>query len=172
MIGDERIRSLMSHPVRKLTMNAKVRDAAQFLRRWGISGAPVLDLHGRPVGVFSLSDLAGHVTNQLLDMPTVDPAAERARETGEFIPTGRGFHFEGFDDVPVSDVMTPEIVCVEPDATLEEAVRVMEDLSIHRVFVRKGEGPLEGVITTMDVLRSVGRALRSRRRIRKARRVG
>lgn len=172
MMGHEKIRTLMSRPLRKLTMGAKVRDAAQFLRRWGISGAPVLDAHGRPTGVFSLSDLAGHLTNRLLDMPALDPMAERARETGEFIPTGRGFHFEGFDDVPVSDLMTPEIVSVDPDATIEDAVRVMEDLSIHRVFVRKGEGPLLGVITTMDVLRWVGRALRSRRRTRKARQVG
>ena len=172
MNWDDPVRRLMSHPVRKLTMGTKVRDAAQFLRRRGISGAPVMDPHGHPVGVFSLSDLAGHLTNHLLDLPAMDPAAERIRETGEFIPLGRGFHFEGFDDDPVSELMTPDIFCVDPDATIESAVRIMEDLSIHRVFVRKGDGPLEGVITTMDVLRWVGRSLRSRRRTRKARRVG
>ena len=166
MKGQERIRSLMSRPVRRLTASAKVRDAAQFLRRWGISGAPVMDAHGRPAGVFSLSDLAGHMTNRLLDVPALDPLAERAAGTGEFIPTGRGFHFENFDDAVVSDLMTPEIVSVDPDAAIEAAVRVLEDLRIHRVFVRKGEGPLLGVITTMDVLRWIGRSLRARRRAR------
>jgi CBS domain-containing protein len=172
MMKSEAIRTVMSRPVRKLTMNARVRDAAQFLRRRGISGAPVMDEHGRPVGVFSLSDLAGHMTDRLLDLPAVDPAEERAREGGELIPTGLGFHFEGFDESPVSDLMTPGIVCVDPDDPIEEAMRLMDECLIHRVFVRKGDGPLEGVITTMDVLRWTRRALLSRGRARKARRVG
>jgi predicted transcriptional regulator len=167
MNGNVRVRDLMSRPVRKLVMSAKVRDAAEFLRRWGMSGAPVLDGHGNAVGVFSLTDLAGHLHNRLLGLPEVDPGAERAQGTGEVIPTEEGFHFEGFDDTRVSDLMTPEIVCVDPDAPIEQAIRTMTDRSIHRVFVRKGDGPLEGVITTMDILRWVGRTMRARRRPRK-----
>lgn len=156
MINNVPVRDLMTRPVRRLSMNARVRDAAEFLRRWEISGAPVLDLHGRPVGVFSLKDLAGHLSNRLLDLPTVDPEVERVHETGEHAPGGRGFHFEGIDDARVGDLMTPTILCVEPDASMQEAVRIMQKHSIHRVFVRRGDGPLEGVITTMDVLRWVG----------------
>ena len=156
MTDEVRVRDLMSRPVRKLTMNARVRDAADFLRRWGISGAPVVDLHGRPVGVCSLNDLAGHLAGSLLDLPTVDPEKERVRSTGESLPENGGFHFEGIDDTRVCDLMTPSILCVDPDAPFREAVRVMQKHSIHRVFARRGDGPLEGVITTMDVLRWVG----------------
>ena len=147
---------LMSRPVRRLSMNARVGDAAEFLRRWGISGAPVLDVHGRPVGVFSLKDLAAHLGNRMLDLPMVDPSAERVRQTGESIPEGEEFHIERIDDARVSDLMTPTILCVDPDAPLLEAVRIMQMNAIHRVFVRRGDGPLEGVITTMDILRWVG----------------
>ena len=137
-------------------MNARIRDAAEFLRRWAISGAPVFDVHGRPVGVFSLRDLAGHVANRVEDLPVIDARTERARKTGEFIPTGRGYHFEGIDDARVSDFMTPELLCVDPDAPVLDAVRMMRRHSIHRIFVRRGSGPLVGVMTTMDILRWVG----------------
>ena len=146
---------LMSHPVRRLTMSARVRDAADFLRRWGISGAPVTDRKGRPIGVFSLRDLAGHLVNRVEDLPVIDASAERARATGEPIPEGREFHFEGFDDTRVSELMTPSILCVDPEAPVMEAVRMMQQKAIHRIFVRRGRGPLLGVLTTMDVLRWV-----------------
>ncbi|HKS15780.1 MAG TPA: CBS domain-containing protein [Planctomycetota bacterium] len=149
---------LMSRPVRRLSMNSRIRDAAEFLRRWAISGAPVTDVHGSPVGVFSLRDLAGHIANSFEELPVIDPQAERARKTGEAIPVDDGFHFERIDDARVSDLMTPGIISVDPDAPVLEAIRVMQQRAIHRIFVRRGIGPLLGVLTTMDVLRWVGGA--------------
>jgi len=156
MNRETQVWQLMSRPVRRLSMNARIRDAAEFLRTWGISGAPVIDLHGRPVGVFSLRDLAGHLANGFEDLPVIDPAKERVRKTGESIPEDEGFHFERIDDARVSDVMTPSILCVDPDAPVLDAIRKMQQHSIHRIFVRRGNGPLMGVLTTMDVLRWVG----------------
>ena len=156
MIRETQVWQLMSRPVRRLQMNARIRDAADFLRKWAISGAPVIDQHGEPVGVFSLRDLADHVVNRLEDIPVIDVSAERARKTGESIPTDRGFHFEGIDDTRVSDFMSPGILSVDPDAPAMEAVRMMQRQAIHRIFVRRGTGPLVGVLTTMDVLRWIG----------------
>ena len=51
-----RARDLMSRPVNQLLAHTPVRDAAAFLLRHGISGAPVLDEHGRWVGVFTQND--------------------------------------------------------------------------------------------------------------------
>jgi predicted transcriptional regulator len=147
---------LMSRPVRRLSMNARVRDAAEFLRRWAISGAPVVDLQGRPVGVFSFRDLAGHVAHGFEPLPVIDPDEERVRKTGEAVPKDEGFHFERIDDARVSDLMTPALLCVDPDAPIVEAIRMMQRRSVHRIFVRRGQGPLLGVVTTMDVLRWVG----------------
>lgn len=146
---------LMSRPVRRLSMTTPLRDAAEFLRRWGISGAPVVDGRGRPVGVFSLRDLAGHFTDRFEYLPLVDAGEERVKKTGETIDPKRGFHFERIDDARVSDLMTPSLLCVDPEAPVLDAVRMMQRQSIHRVFVRRGRGPLLGVLTTMDILRWV-----------------
>ncbi len=157
---------LMTRPVRKLTTEATVRDAADFLLRWKISGAPVVDERGRWVGVFTLSDIARHVQSRLVELPVVDPSAERTLETREEIPDG--FHFEGFEDTRVGDLMTPGLYSVFPEATLEEVVRTLTGRGIHRVFVITEGGEIEGVITTMDVLRWMEGRYRDWNAIRKA----
>ena len=148
---------LMSKPVRRLEANAPVRDAAVFLLRHGISGAPVVDDQGRWVGVFTLSDIARHVQERLVHLPEVDPHDERASVTGEPIPEEQGFHFEGFEETRVSDLMTPGLITLYPDATLGEITRSMLSKKIHRVFVITEDGDIEGVITSMDVLKWVDR---------------
>jgi len=142
---------LMSRPVRRLTTEASVRDAAEFLLRWGISGAPVEDAHGRWVGVFTMNDLARHVQDRLVKLPTVDPKRERTLETREELP--EGFGFEGFEDVRVGDLMTGGLYSVFPEATLEEVVRALVAQRVHRLFVIDEKGAIQGVITSMDVMR-------------------
>jgi tRNA nucleotidyltransferase (CCA-adding enzyme) len=161
MMHEMTARDLMTRPVRKLVSDATVRDAADFLLRWRISGAPVVDPHGRWVGVFTLNDIARHVQTRLVELPVVDPKEERTLETREEIPDG--FHFEGFEDTRVGDLMTPGLYSVFPDATLEEVVRTMTDQRIHRVFVITEGGEIEGVITSMDVLKWMERRYREMR---------
>lgn len=146
-----RARDLMSRPVRRLTMEAKVRAAADFLLRMGISGAPVVDDHGNWQGVFSLSDLARHVQHRIVNEP-------RSLEARDEVP-GR-VNWEGLEDVRVGDLMTYGVFTVGPEATLEEVARTLVSQQVHRVFVISDDGrELLGVITTMDVLKWLDRAL-------------
>lgn len=154
-------KELMSRPVRRLTASAPVRDAAEFMLRWGISGAPVEDAHGRWVGVFSLSDIARHVQDRLLKAPAGDPATARTLETRTEPPPGAGL--QGFEAATVGDLMTPGLFSVFPEATLLEIVHTLSSRKIHRVFVLSDKGVIEGVITTMDVLRWMERRLQERR---------
>jgi CBS domain-containing protein len=157
---------LMSRPVHKLTGDVSVAEAAAFLLRHGISGAPVLDAHGRPAGVFTMNDIARHVQYRLLNLPTIDPSRERTLEGREPVPAG--FHFEALENTKVSELMTFGLVTVFQEATLEEVVRSMTTQKIHRVFVIDDAGKLAGVITSMDVLARLDRWFRERRAERKA----
>lgn len=148
-----RARDIMSHPVKRLLLDTTVRDAAAFMLRMGISGAPVVDGRGRPMGVFTLSDLARHVQERIVHVPEIDPMRDRVRETGEYVPTGLGYHFESLEDARVSEFMTPGLVSVPPDAPIGEIANTLTSLRIHRVFVQSEKGEIEGVITTMDVLK-------------------
>ena len=166
MSGPVLAKDLMTHPVRRLTTEANVRDAAEFLLRWGISGAPVEDEHGRWVGVFTLNDLARHVQDRLVKLPTVDPKRERTLETREELP--EGFGFEGFEDTRVGDLMTGGLYSVFPEATIEEVVRALVVQKVHRLFVIDEKGKIEGVITTMDLLRWMDAQARAQRTARAA----
>lgn len=145
-----RAADLMSRPVRRLTTNAKVRDAAAFLLRMGISGAPVVDARGRWQGVFSLSDLARHVQHRIVGEP-------RTLETRHEAP--RRVDWEVLEDARVGDLMTYGVYTVGPEATLEEVARTLVSQRVHRVFVLSDDGrELLGVITTMDILKRLDRA--------------
>ncbi|MBI2921354.1 MAG: CBS domain-containing protein [Planctomycetes bacterium] len=52
---------VMSSPVKTVGLDATIWEAADALRKGGVSGAPVVDGRGKPAGVFTLSDLAAYV---------------------------------------------------------------------------------------------------------------
>jgi CBS domain-containing protein len=54
-------------------------------------------------------------------------------------------------DTPVSEVMTPDPVCVTPDSDLEEAAEIMQTEQIRRLFVTDEDDRLVGVVALGDV---------------------
>jgi len=146
-------KDVMSRPVRKLTYETLVPDAAAFLLRHGISGAPIIGSHGRPVGVFTLHDLARAVQTRLLPHASSD----RTLEKREPPPKRAEPPLEGLEKSPVGTLMTPGLFTVFPESTLDEIVRSMASQKIHRLFVISEKGDLEGVITSMDVLKWIDR---------------
>jgi CBS domain-containing protein len=148
-----RAADLMTRPVRRVTSRMIVREAAGFLVRHGISGAPVEDGHGRWLGVFSMNDLARAVASRLSE-----PTKERTLEVRGPAEPASMSALPGLDALQVREVMTPGLVSVFPGATLAEVVHSMCSSGVHRVFVLEEEkATLEGVITTMDVVRWLDR---------------
>jgi len=142
-------RDVMSRPVRQLTTWTPVRDAAAFLLRHGISGAPVIDEHGRWIGVFTQNDIARYVQERI-----ARGNSERTLEAREKVSGSSPLRLDLFGETRVEELMTLGMYTVFPDATLEEVVHALTAFKIHRVFVIQETGTaLLGVITTMDVLR-------------------
>lgn len=145
-------REIMSRPVRQLTVATPVKDAAGFLLRHGISGAPVIDDHGRWVGVFTQTDIARYVQSRIAPRHP-----ERTLESREAVTDLSVLSAEKLGEMPVRDFMTAGLFTVFPEATLDEVAGTMSTFKVHRVFVIEGRtGNLLGVITTMDVLRWMG----------------
>jgi CBS-domain-containing membrane protein len=131
-------RELMNSPVRQLTDRTTVRDAAAFLIRHGISGAPVIDDHNRWLGVFTLNDLARFVQQRILP---------RKDEPFPGLP-------DRFGRTPIRQLMSFGLFTVFPDSPLEDVVHALTAFKVHRVFViEERSQALLGVITTMDLLR-------------------
>lgn len=149
---------IMTRTVRKLTVKTRVGDAAEFLLRHGISGAPVVGAHGRPVGVFTMNDLARHVQSKMVETP------DRTLERREMPPPDAASPWEGLREAQVGTLMTVGLVTVFQDATVEEVIRSMVSQKIHRVFVISEDMELLGVITTMDVIKWMDRQAAAERR--------
>ena len=54
-------------------------------------------------------------------------------------------------DTPVSQVMTPDPVCVSPDVDVEEAVEIMQEEQIRRLYVTNDDDQLIGVVALADI---------------------
>ena len=144
-----------------LTLRAEdsVESAVDLFEEYHVSGAPVVDAAGRPLGVLSASDITRreHVREGRL-------AAERSGGLADIFDEelegadieGELFNREDYSPdllgrVRIGEWMSQGVVAVAPDATLAEICRIMTEESIHRVFVVEG-GRLRGVVSTFDVV--------------------
>jgi predicted transcriptional regulator len=140
---------LMSANPLSLREDVTLKEAIAFLVDRGISGAPVIDEAGRPVGVLTQTDVMIH------DREEVEHLAAPEVEYGTPLPRSwwDDFQIERVDTTPVRDLMTPAVFCVAMDTPAWGVVEQMRELNVHRLFVVDGDGVLVGVITAMDIVR-------------------
>ena len=158
-------RDVMTADVLSVTRDMTLDEVARFLVEHEISGAPVVDTRGRPIGVVSLVDLAragseeepaGALAHRAdLRRPPealgfgvfdeVEPPEEESDETDEA---------ELAEEEPrrVADVMSGRVVSVSTDAPLAEVARTMLQARHHRLLVTEG-GRCVGLISSMDLVR-------------------
>jgi CBS domain-containing protein len=160
-----RARDLMQKQVVTLRPDASLREALSTLEEHEITGAPVVDASGRPVGFLTTRDiaspdhlegggLAGRRDMGLAELPSdeLDEGMldeDTILERDDYSPAvlGRG---------SVQDWMSEDVTSVEPGDDLRSICRVMSENSIHRVLVLE-EGRIAGIVTTMDVVRHLAR---------------
>lgn len=142
------VHELMNPDVMCLAPKTTVREAEQMLARRGVSGAPVVDERGRPVGVISQTDLVRHQS-----------ARVTAAQTGRFytdvddyrdlldLPVDRS-------DTPVEQLMSRQVFSVTRDTGAASAANIMRERRIHRLIVTD-RGLVVGVVTSLDLLRIV-----------------
>jgi CBS domain-containing protein len=142
---------LMTANPLSLREDATLKEAVAFLVDRNISGAPVIDEAGRPVGVLTQTDIMIH------DREEVDHVPAPEVEYGTPLPRSwwDEFQIERVDTTPVRDLMTPAVFCVSTDTSVWSVIEQMRDLNVHRLFVVDEAGVLVGVITAMDIVRQL-----------------
>lgn len=142
---------LMTPNPLSLREDLTIREAVAFFVDRNISGAPVIDESGRPVGVLTQSDILIH------DREEVETIAPPEVELGSPLPRSwwDSFQIERVDSTPVRDLMTPAVFCVGQDIPACSVIEQMCGLNIHRLFVVDSCGVLIGVITAMDIVRNL-----------------
>ncbi|WP_437878500.1 CBS domain-containing protein [Sorangium sp. So ce513] len=126
-----------------------------LLVRHGISGMPVVDAEGRPIGMVSRADVLR--------------AAQERGDTGESerltlrrdevppLDMDQGFHVVEPVKTTARDIMTPVVVQMHESASIRQAASLMAYEGIHRLPVTSDDGKVVGILSSLDVLRWLGR---------------
>jgi len=140
---------LMSPVVVTLPEDMSLSAAAHVLRREQISGAPVIDRHGRCVGVLSANDFIRRVEEEVLPHRT---------HHEEFLGMEwQGMELEDSELDSVADHMTADPVMVSRKVSIAQVAEMMLEAHIHRLIVVDSESRPVGVVTTTDILAALVR---------------
>lgn len=142
--GSLRARDVMNFPVVTVEPDTPLHEVAERMAREGVSGVPVVDAEGRPVGAVSETDFLSRMA---------DGAAK-----GFMGVIAQCLHGKKCLAVPVrgraaADIMSAPPVTVQEDATLAEVAERMARSGVNRVPVVSAQGRVVGIVARGDLVR-------------------
>jgi len=140
-----RIRDVMTPAVTCVTPDVSIESLTELLLERGISGVPVVDLSGRPIGIVSKSDV--------LRESFIEGETEALDQEFE-----DGFHLITQAGATVADVMMPIAFTLRATDTLDHAAKLMAAEHVHRIPLTDGDGRVCGIVTTFDLARWVAQS--------------
>ena len=125
------VAELMKMNIETVQADASVGDAIVTMADAHVSSLPVVDMHGRMLGVISNSDVL---------------AAEAENGDGGLQTL--------IDETTVKAIMSTRPLAVSPQTTVREAAQQMLYADVHRLYVVENTRVV-GVISSTDVVRAV-----------------
>ncbi len=149
---------VMTRDVLTLSPGMNVEQAAERLVQRGVSGAPVVDEHGRLVGILSESDILRqlkriaeetlgkrYLTSRVHSLDLLAFLGEREHAAVDAV-------YRQLRSSKVSDVMTAHVHGVAPTDSLEFVAAAMIEHDVNRLPVVDA-GQVVGIITRADLAR-------------------
>lgn len=141
---------IMTRQVITIRSDSALQDAIATMLRHGISGMPVVDEQGRPVGMLSEGDL--------LRRTELDTERRRPRWLAFLLGPGKlAEEYTHTHGRTVADAMTDKLYSVAPDTPVQDVVQLMERHRIKRVPVLEN-GQLAGIVSRANLLRALALA--------------
>jgi len=127
------VRERMSTKPVTIAADVSITEALRVMRQNQVRRLPVLDKEGNMVGIVSEKDLLYAAPSPATSLSIYEMHDLLSR-------------------LPVSELMTTDLITVTPDVPLEEAARIMADNKIGGLPVLKN-GALVGIITETDIFK-------------------
>jgi CBS domain-containing protein len=124
MAGLISVKDIMTRNVVTTRVNASAREAVKTMESQNIGSIVVME-HDRPVGIITERDIVVRIAS-----PSMDPR-----------------------NMKVQDIMSSPLVTIKGDASVEEAVALMDKRNIKKIVVME-DGKLAGMLTYTDIARS------------------
>lgn len=154
------LREIMRTDVFTITPDTSVETLVELLSSRRVSGVPVVNEKGEPLGIVSATDVLQHFAEisaaaggelgprQLAEL-RVEDWPDWAEAGGlAVLPQTKSW------TMPVSEIMTPMAYSLGPDTPVQEAAGAMYRGAMHRVLVTE-KGRLAGIVTTTDIVKAV-----------------
>lgn len=145
------VAEVMTGDVLAVRPDVSVETLTGLLLERRIGGAPVVDEHGRPIGIVTGTDL---ITDRYLAGDTAEDAGVRGGRVGT---EGAGVHATALASGSVAEVMTPIAFTIPERTPVSRAAALMTVRGVHRLVVVAEDGRVSGVVTTTDVVRWLAR---------------
>ena len=147
---DATVATIMSRTTYCVRPEVSIETLASLLLDHRMSGVPVVDDKGLPVGVVSKTDLLRHLHER-----GDTPESNETRPPADVAALGPGFHATRVDSTTVADIMMPVVFAVEQDVRIVEAAALMAGEGVHRLAVVDDQLAVIGIVSTLDVVRWV-----------------
>jgi CBS domain-containing protein len=145
---EESVGTIMTRTTYCVKEDVTIEAATALLLEHAMSGMPVVDDEGRPIGLISKTDLLRHFHESGDGIEAVD--ANRVART-----MGTGFHPTAVHGTPVREVMMPVVFAVDESASIACAAALMAGENVHRLPVLADDGTIAGILSTLDIVRWV-----------------
>lgn len=150
-----KVKDAMQSDVITVKRTNSIHEAARVLRENRISGAPVVDDDGKLVGIISEGDimrlLEVHSPRLNLILPSpLDLVELPIRMKHEYDEIAKGIRKAAV--MLVEEIMKEKVITVSPEASVSDAVELMDKHDIKRLPVVDEDGNLVGIITRGDVI--------------------
>ena len=140
---------VMTPEVETIRRDATVLEAARMMLRRGVSGLPVVDSNGQLVGVVTEGDF--------LRRAETGTTRRHSRWLEFLLGPGRlADEYVHSHGRKVEEVMTPKVISVAPETSLQEVVRIMERHRIKRVPV-VSDDKIVGIISRANLVQALAR---------------
>ena len=152
-LNDLTAEQIMCQQVLTVPSDWPIDRLARFLIDKGISGAPVVDISGKLVGVVTMSDIVRQTGSGLVDMSRRNDDFYNSLLDASLSPEDqKAFHESVDQSVLVNDIMTPMMFEVAPETPLMQVAEAMVKGKIHRVLVTDNR-QMKGIISALDLLK-------------------
>ncbi len=152
-----KVREVMTKDVVTVTPDTLVKDAASLLAEKDISGMPVIE-GDRVVGIFSEADVLRSLKTTKKDLRLIFPSVSSMGIAFQEDVTQREIldAYEEIGNRTVREVMSKNVMTVEPDMPLNQAIVKMVQGEINRLPVVE-KSILVGIVTRGDVIRGLAK---------------
>ena len=132
-----KVKDVMTTQVVAVRRDATFKEMAATLRRYRVSGLPVIDDAGRVIGIVSEGDL---LAKEALAHPGLVAELVHHKDVRKA------------EGLTAGDLMSRKAVTISPGDSVEQAARLMHFLRIKRLPVVNSGGQLVGIISRSDLL--------------------